>query len=209
MSKKIIDLISETSKSHAVKQHSIQVEDTSMTSTLMEKLHNNLTGGYKELSEEIRGLGKMGDVLMSTADLVLSIKRSVEIGVQQVNFEIGRLVKSRTDDVKTSVLEELTSMKGDILKNLTAMITNSSTTVQQEVSQVWRQIGILYSQITSNQAVLESVRNQTTTYVNGSLAQVGQMNSRVGQVSDHMAEVQDNLNYLLGRYFRINLRLDI
>lgn len=156
-------------------------------------------GRYKELSEEIRGLGKMGEVLLSTADLVLSIKRSVEFGVQQVNFEMGTLIRTRTDDVKSSVLEELGTAKEEILEKLTKMVANSTGSIQEEVSQVWRQIGILYSQMTSSQAVLESVRNQTTTYVDGSLNQVGEMNSRVGQVSSHMAEVQDNLNYLLGR----------
>ena len=141
----------------------------------------------------------MGEVLLSTADLVLSIKRSVEFGVQQVNFEMGSLVRTRTDDIKSSVLEEIGTAKEELLEKLAKLVTNSTGSIQEEVSQVWRQIGILYSQMTSSQAVLESVRNQTNSYVDGSLNQVGEMNSRVGQVSSHMAEVQDNLNYLLGR----------
>ncbi|CAG0912749.1 unnamed protein product [Notodromas monacha] len=165
----------------------------------LEELQQNITKGYKELSNDVKDLGKTSKVLLSTADDILSIRRSVEIAVQKINFEMGTLIKTRSDDIKSSVLEEIDEAKSQLLFKLSGQLKNSTTSIQEEVSQVWRQIGILYSQMTSSQAMLETVRNQTTSYVDGSLSQVGEMNSRVGQVSTHMAEVQDNLNYLLGR----------
>lgn len=67
------------------------------------------------------------------------------------------------------------------------------------ICQVWRQIGIMYSQLTQSVSTLDRLQSQTETYVNGSLTTMDNMSGKVGQLSGSMAEVDGNLNYLLGR----------
>lgn len=67
------------------------------------------------------------------------------------------------------------------------------------MSQVWRQIGIMYQELTASTTALDRLQEQTETYVNGSLSTMDSMQGKVSLITGRMAEVDENLNYLLGR----------
>ena len=78
-------------------------------------------------------------------------------------------------------------------------LTNLSTKIETEMSQVWRQIGIMYQEISSSKMSLDRLQQQTEKYVNGTITTMDNMKGKVGMITDRMTEVDDNLNYLLGR----------
>ena len=71
--------------------------------------------------------------------------------------------------------------------------------MEEDISQVWRQIGILYHEMSRSANLLDSIHSQTSKYVNNSMDTMSSMDGKVGQITNRMGEVDDNLNYLLGR----------
>lgn len=86
-----------------------------------------------------------------------------------------------------------------ILDNQTGALANLSSKLEQEMSQVWRQIGIMYQELTASTTALDRLQEQTELYVNGSLTTMDSMEGKVGLITTRMREVDENLNYLLGR----------
>jgi hypothetical protein len=101
--------------------------------------------------------------------------------------------------INETVSERFEEMSAQILNNQTTTLRNMSSVLESEISQVWRQIGIMHSQLTQSVGTLDRLQNQTETYVNGSLTNMENMSGKVGLLSGTMAEVDGNLNYLLGR----------
>ncbi|CAG0889865.1 unnamed protein product [Darwinula stevensoni] len=148
---------------------------------------------------EIGGLGKLEQVMLDSADLVLSTKKRLEYGIQQILQEVGDAVKTQSARLDESLSKEIVETRTWILGNQSQELREVTQGLDGEIKQVWRQIGVLYNQLSLSQDVLMTVENQTKTYVNGSLDKVGRMNNQVGMVMERMADVEDNLNYLLGR----------
>lgn len=78
-------------------------------------------------------------------------------------------------------------------------MANISAKIETEISQVWRQIGIMYQEISSSKQALDKLQQQTEIYVNGTITTMDSMQGKVTLITGRMAEVDDNLNYLLGR----------
>ena len=76
---------------------------------------------------------------------------------------------------------------------------NLTTKVEKELGQVWRQMGIMYNQVSSSIQVLEKVKSQTEGYVNRTGNNLGTMEGQVEGLSDRMVDVDENLNYMLGQ----------
>lgn len=85
------------------------------------------------------------------------------------------------------------------MENHLGALTNLSTKIETEMSQVWRQIGIMYKEISASKMSLDRLQQQTEQYVNGTINTMDNMKGKVGMITDRMTEVDDNLNYLLGR----------
>jgi len=56
---------------------------------------------------------------------------------------------------------------------------NLSSKIETEISQVWRQIGIMYQQLSNSAEMLQRLQQQTEAYVNGSLKTIGGMEGKV------------------------------
>lgn len=78
-------------------------------------------------------------------------------------------------------------------------MANISSKIETEISQVWRQIGIMYQEISSSKVALDKLQQQTELYVNGTITTMDSMQGKVTLITGRMSEVDDNLNYLLGR----------
>merc|ERR1712055_1248696 len=117
------------------------VESGSMAESLFERVDN----GYKELENEIKGLANVEQVLLDTADSVMDTKRKTEL----VEVSGGEM-----DDNLAAKFEAITRT---ILSNQTQALTNLTMKVEKEIGQVWRQMGIMYGQLSNSIGILEKV----------------------------------------------------
>lgn len=166
---------------------------------IAEGVYGDITRSYEELLKEVRRSGEVESVLIQTADNVMDTKRRIEYGVHQILLEVGDLVKLHSKELNATVNRRFDSLSSTIVDNHTGALTNLTSKIETEISQVWRQIGIMYQQLTASAGALDRLQQQTETYVNGSLETMGSMGGKVSQITGLMAEMDSNLNYLLGR----------
>lgn len=83
----------------------------------------------------------MEEVLIQTADNVLDTKRRIEYGVHQILLETGDLIKSQSKELNETVNSRFDIISQTILDNQNGGLTNLSSKIETEISQVWRQIG--------------------------------------------------------------------
>lgn len=175
------------------------MKTVSEVQSMGENLYTDISKSYEQLLKEIRGLSKVEQVMIQTADNVLDTKRRIEYGVHQILLEVGELIKSQGKTLNGTVNQRFDDIESSILENQMGALTNLSSKIETEISQVWRQIGIMYQQLTASADALDRLQQQTDAYVNGSVKTMDSMEGKVGMITSRMTEVDDNLNYLLGR----------
>lgn len=173
----------------------IVVESGNMAESLFERVDT----GYKELENEIKGLANVEKVLIDTADSVMDTKRKIEFGVQQIIFKVSELIQLSGGEMDDNLASKFESITRTILSNQTEALTNLTSKVEKEIGQVWRQMGIMYGQLSNSISILEKVKDQTETYVSKTDKNLGSMDNQVEGLTDRMSEVDQNLNYMLGQ----------
>ncbi len=86
-----------------------------------------------------------------------------------------------------------------ILGNQTEALANLTLKMEKEIGQVWRQMGIMYGQVSNSIKILEKVKDVTEGYVNNTGKNLGTMEGQVEGLNDRMVDVDSNLNYMLGQ----------
>merc|ERR1719412_3522776 len=166
---------------------------------MAESLFERVDSGYKELEEEIKGLANVEQVLLDTADSVMDTKRKIEFGVQQIIFKIGELVKMSGGTMDERLTGQFKDITRTILENQNEALGNLTSKVEKEIGQVWRQMGIMYSQVSNSISILEKVKSQTENYVNNTGKNLGTMEGQVEGLTDRMVDVDQSLNYMVGQ----------
>ncbi len=191
--------VSEKSEEILLEKQENILSAISDSATSNELLRSNMATNYHQFLAEIKSLSKIDQVLIQTADNVLDAKRRVEYGTHQILLEVGDLIRTSSVDTNETMNKRFDTILAEILENQNKAMMNLSTKIETEISQVWRQIGIMYQTLTNSADVLNKVQQQTEIYVNSSLSTLDSMESKVGQITSRMGEVDENLNYLLGR----------
>merc|ERR1711894_436672 len=173
----------------------IVVESGSMAESLFERVDT----GYKELEDEIKGLANVEKVLLDTADSVMDTKRKIEFGVQQIIFKVTELVEVSGGEMDDNLAAKFEAITRTILSNQTQALTELTSKVEKDIGQVWRQMGIMYGQLSNSIGILEKVKSQTEEFTDKSNKNLGSMDNQVEGLTDRMSEVDDNLNYMLGQ----------
>lgn len=96
-------------------------------------------------------------IILDTSNNVIETKRRFEYGIHQIVLEVGEAVKSRSLELNTTIV-------------------GLSSKIETEMSQIWRQIGIMYQEISSSKQALDRIQltnNET----------LGTMDSMEGKVS--------------------------
>lgn len=138
-------------------------------------------------------------IILDTSNNVLETKRRFEYGIHQIVLEVSEALKLKSSELNTTIY-------------------GLSSKIETEMSQIWRQIGIMYQEISSSKQALDRLQEQTLSYVNGSLTTMDSMEGKVSEtnftlknqftnffyfkvslITGRMQEVDSNLNYLLGR----------
>merc|ERR1711983_751377 len=173
----------------------IIVESGSMAESLFERVDN----GYKELEEEIKGLSNVEKVLLDTADSVMDTKRKIEFGVQQIIYKVSELIELSGGQMDDNLAAKFETITRTILSNQTDALNTLTSKVEKDIGQVWRQMGIMYGQLSNSINILEKVKHQTEEFSNKSNKNLGSMDNQVEGLTNRMSEVDDNLNYMLGQ----------
>jgi len=173
----------------------IVIESGHMAESLFERVND----GYHELTEEIKGLSNVEKVLLDTADSVMDTKKKLEFGVQQIIFKVGELVEVSGGQMDDQMADKFEDITRTILSNQTEALANLTKKVEKEIGQVWRQMGIMYGQVSNSIAILEKVKASTEGYVNNTGKNLGKMEGTVTGLTDRMVDVDSNLNYMLGQ----------
>ncbi|KAK7868434.1 hypothetical protein R5R35_005056 [Gryllus longicercus] len=155
--------------------------------------------GYEDIHKQVLALRSAEKVLIQTADHVMDTKRGVEYGVHQILLETGEVVKAQAKLLNATLHRRFDGISGTILEHQTGALTNLSSKIEAEISQVWRQIGIMYQELSASTTALDRLQAQTESYVNGSALAMDSMEGKVGAIRERMNEVDENLNYLLGK----------
>ncbi|CAH0400994.1 unnamed protein product [Chilo suppressalis] len=167
--------------------------------TMSERAYNDISRSYESLRKEVQSLNKNEHVLLQTADNVIGTKKRIEYGVHQILVEVGDLVKNQGKILNKTVNERFDNVQTTLLENQSNARSNISDKIEAEMAPVWRQIGIMYKQLTANKESLDKLTEQTVRYVNESSTSMDNITDKVGKITARMVEVDENLNYLLGR----------
>lgn len=162
-------------------------------------LRMDLANSVERFNQELHDLEKGQSVMVSMADHVLDTKKRVEYGVHQILLEVGDLVKAQGININNTLNQRFNGISNDIMDNQNGALANLTTKMEQEMNQVWRQINVMYQQMTESAKALDKLHKQNEVYVNGTTSTMGGMETKVSEITKRMAEVDKNLNYLLGR----------
>ena len=80
------------------------------------------------------------------------------------------------DDQLKDQFEDITRT---ILSNQTEALKNLTTKVEKEIGQVWRQMGIMYGQVSNSISILEKVKASTEGYVNNTSKNLGMVSNKM------------------------------
>lgn len=197
------------------------VTPVSTAAAAVEQLNEAVLHSYTELRADLAGLRQLEKLALETGDNVLAVKRGMEYNVHAITAEIGELIRGQGATIDASLIEHFEQMNGTIQANHNGALANLTAKIETEISQVWRQIGIMFHMVQSTETSLNKLQEQTEIYVNGTSAVMDGMGgkvcgtrdgfpysditnfssilAKVSQITERMAEVDSNLNYLLGR----------
>merc|ERR1712072_333726 len=173
----------------------IIVESGSMAESLFERVDS----GYKELENEIKGLANVEQVLLDTADSVMDTKRKIEFGVQQIIFKVSELIELSGGEMDDNLAAKFETITRTILSNQTDALNTLTSKVEKDIGQVWRQMGIMYGQLSNSINILEKVKTSTEEFSSKNNRNLGSMDNQVEGLTNRMTEVDENLNYMLGQ----------
>lgn len=161
--------------------------------------HDDVQNSFRLMSNEVKTLSDVEKVLVQTADNVLDTKRRIEYGTHQILMEVTAVINDRSKELNDSVNAGLERVLKTVLDAQSVGMANLSVKIETEISQVWRQIGIMYQTLTDSASTLATLQQQTDMFVNSTATSVEGMNGKVSAIAGRMTEVDENLNYLLGR----------
>ncbi|TGZ53630.1 centromere-associated protein E isoform X1 [Temnothorax curvispinosus] len=162
-------------------------------------LRMDLANNAERVNQELQDLEKGQSVMVSMADHVLDTKKRVEYGVHQILLEVGDLVKTQSVNINSTLSQRFDGISNDIMDNQNGALANLTSKMELEMNKVWRQINVMYQQMTESARALDKLHQQNEAYVNGTTSTMGGMENKVGEITKRMTEVDENLNYLLGR----------
>ncbi|KAF6210472.1 hypothetical protein GE061_013578 [Apolygus lucorum] len=210
------DLVTELNGVAAKLEHKLSELTSSVTSherTLADSVRDSkdliegqlteLKMKFEDLNKEAKAIGNVEQVLVKTADDVMDTKRRVEHGIYQIRAEINDYVKppqNNGGEYNDTVITKFTGMAETILENQAGTVANLSTKVESEISQVWRQIGIMHQQITASGIVLDNLQNQTNSFVKDTENKMDAMSSKLEGIESSIDLVQENNNFLVGKF---------
>ena len=73
---------------------------------------------------------------------------------------MSELIELSGGEMDDNLAEKFGEITRTILSNQTQALTNLTSKVEKEIGQVWRQMGIMYGQLSNSIGILEKVRER-------------------------------------------------
>lgn len=195
---KITKKIREMSEKLAGTNEDIQ-KSLTQSNTMTERAYGDISTSFETLRAEMQTLRKNEHVMMQTADNVMANKKRIDSAIHQIVADVRELMHMQMKNTNRTVNERFDKIETSILDNQVGALTNITTKIESEMSQVWRQIGVMYTQLTANKMVLDKLSDQSDNYVNSSTNAMSKVKEEVDDISTRIVELGGNLNYALGR----------
>ncbi|KAJ0174514.1 hypothetical protein K1T71_009622 [Dendrolimus kikuchii] len=169
------------------------------SNTLTERAYGDISTSFETLRTEMQTLRKNEHVILATADNVIANKKHIDNAIHLILADVRELIHMQSKNTNRTVHERFDKIESSIVDNQVGAFTNITGKIESEMSQVWRQIGVMYSQLTANKVVLDKLSEQNDNYVNSSSTTMSKVKEEVDDISTRIVELGSNLNYALGR----------
>lgn len=143
------------------------------------ELLKNIGEGCDGVESKVSEFHKLEQMLAQMGDNVLSIKRNMEFNVHAITLEVSEAIKANSKEMSSSIGDKFEAINETIWNNHNGAITNLTSKIETEISQVWRQIGIMYQEVSSSKDALNKLQELTTSYVNGTVETMDHMEGKV------------------------------
>lgn len=176
------EVLTASDKSYAKTTTKLKENAAALDVSINEILKNVGEGcdGGNALSESKQTeIHKLEQMLAQMGDNVLSIKRGMEFNVHAITLEVGEAIKQNSKDLESAIGGKFETINETIWNNHNGAITNLTSKIESEISQVWRQIGIMYQEVSSSKDALNKLQELTTSYVNGTVETMDNMQGKV------------------------------
>lgn len=175
--------------------------DTTQGNEMLFKLINSSS---TDLLAKLEVIDKFNNVLLVNSEYVLDTQRKVEFSSQKVIQKVNDIIDKVMVELDTGIQKRFDNVDTLLLKNHVESIVNLSSTIETEISQIWRQIEILNGDISDSRNILDKLNGGTEIYINGTRTTMNGIEKDMMTVKDRSIDVQENLNDLLKRMSFIN-----
>lgn len=169
-----------------------------------EKLYKLINSSSTDLLTKLEVIDKFNNVLLVNSEYVLDTQRKVEFSSQKVIQKINDIIEKVVVELDTGIQKRFDSVDTSLLKNHVESVANLSSTIETEISQIWRQIEILNGDVADSRDILDKLHGGTEVYMNGTKTTMNGIEKDMLMVKDRTIDVQENLNDLLKRMSFIN-----
>lgn len=175
------EVLTASDKSYAKTTTKLKETHTALDASINELLKNVGEGcdGNTTPDPKQNEIQKLEQMLAQMGDNVLSIKRGMEFNVHAITLEVGEQIKQNSKELGSSIGDKFEAINETIWNNHNGAITNLTSKIESEISQVWRQIGIMYQEVSSSKDALNKLQELTTSYVNGTVETMDHMQGKV------------------------------
>lgn len=147
-----------------------------------ETFNERVLQNYAELRNDIAGLRQLEKIMLDTGNNVLAVKRGMEYNVHAITMEIGEVIRVNVATIDNTLTEQFGVLNETIYENHNGALANLTSKIETEISQVWRQIGIMFQLVQSTEMSLNKLQEQTEIYVNGTSVVMDGMGGKVCSV---------------------------
>lgn len=145
----------------------------------IDALYDRVGKSYADLQTEVAALSRLETILLTTSESIMEIKRGIEYNKHTVKEDIGEMVRKQVDGIDQTLSRQFGMMNETIYANHNGALTNLTKKIEEEVSMVWRQIGIMSNEVQMSKSSLNKLNEQTENYVNGTFATMDGMGGKV------------------------------
>lgn len=147
--------------------------------TNAESFCESITTNVRDIKQDITALPKLEQMLAQMGDNVLSVKRGMEYNIHAITIGVGEVIKTNSKELNSTINDKFDAINVTITNNHNRALSNITSKIETEISQVWRQISSMYQEVTTSKAALTKLQELTEVYVNGTFATMDSMEGKV------------------------------
>ncbi|KAK9507222.1 hypothetical protein O3M35_007129 [Rhynocoris fuscipes] len=182
---------------HAEEQNLI--DTISKSRDMMEDYFRTVNEKFTNIANDINALEKIEKILIQTDENIIDSKRKIEFMMFQIIKSIEESISLQNRNLNDTVNNRFNIITDLIVDNQNITMLNISGKIETEMEQVWRQINMLYTQLSQSSSILNLLRNETETYGNDTNLKMDKMDTRIDSINTHVADMHENVNYFMGR----------